>query len=233
MINTYLGFQKLTLNDFDYDMACTIFIKGCNFTCPFCHNRKLVLNNNENDMAYKDILSYLKKRKNVIRWVVITGGEPTTSLDLLTIIQDIKQLGYKIKLDTNGTNPSVLSQIINNQYVDYIAMDIKNSFNKYNEITGSLVDISKIKESIELISSSNINHEFRTTVVKEYHNDEDLIEIASYLKDFEKYFLQRFIYSEDCISSTELHPYTLDEIEAVYNKIKQFKTNVYLRGYDK
>jgi pyruvate formate lyase activating enzyme len=193
------GFQKLTLLDFPGHTACTLFTSGCNMRCPFCHNTPLVTGTAEEDYPEEEILSYLRKRQGILDGVAITGGEPLLHKDIGEFIRKIKAEGYKVKLDTNGSKSEVLRSLINEGLVDFIAMDIKNSPEKYALTSGSDIPYEEISRSIELIKSSGIPHEFRTTVVKEFHSEEDIISIAKMLGKSEKYYLQQFKDSGDIL----------------------------------
>ena len=168
------GLNKTTLLDYPGRVAATIFTGGCNFRCPFCHNGDLVLKPSIQD-AYseEEVLSFLQKRKNVLKGVCITGGEPTLQADLPVFMEKVKKIGYDIKLDTNGYQPQVLAELIGDGLVDYVAMDIKNSKEKYPETAGlNDLQIEKIEESVELLAGATIPYEFRTTVVDELHDEE-------------------------------------------------------------
>lgn len=188
------GIQKLTLLDYPEHMAATIFTSGCNMRCPFCHNSSLVnIDKNAIFIDENDILGFLKKRVGILDGVCITGGEPLLQPDLIEFIKKIKELGFKVKLDTNGYLFEKLKEILDLNLVDYVAMDIKNSLTKYPLTTGldSMI-IDNISKSIELLKSSNIDYEFRTTIVKELHNEDDIKDIANMLQGCKKYFLQQF-----------------------------------------
>ena len=175
------GFQKLTLLDFPGPTACTVFTCGCNMRCPFCHNTPLVLGTAEEHYSEDEIFSFLKKRQGLLDGVAITGGEPLLQKDIIAFIKKIKELGYAVKLDTNGSFPERLQEIISEGLVDYIAMDIKNCKEKYSLTAGADIDFALIEKSTELIKNSGIPHEFRTTVVRELHTEEDIISIARFL----------------------------------------------------
>ncbi len=186
-----LGFQKLTLLDYPGHVAATIFTGGCNFKCPFCQNARLV-NYEDEELDNEKILNYLLDRKKYLDAVCITGGEPTIQKDLKEYIKIIKNMGYLVKLDTNGTNYKLLKELIDEKLIDYVAMDIKNSKLKYNETSESKVDIEEIEKSIKLLINGKIDYEFRTTIVKDFHDNEDIAEISKWLKDSKKYVLQQF-----------------------------------------
>jgi pyruvate formate lyase activating enzyme len=189
------GLQKTTLIDYPGRIACTIFLYGCNFRCPFCYNADLVTKKAQGIFSEENILKFLKDRQNTLDGVCITGGEP-----LLTIKKDflkkIKEMGYAIKIDTNGTNPQKLSELIQENLIDAVAMDIKGAKEDYDLITGSQVSIGKIEESIKIVSKLD-NYEFRTTILKEFHSPEKIQSISEWLTSLtesnpKKYFLQGF-----------------------------------------
>lgn len=203
------GLQKLTLLDFPGRMACIIFTKGCDFRCPFCHNASLVINAQENSdrqldiqpITEDEIFSFLKKRSGILDGVVITGGEPTLQKDLIPFIAKIKELGYKVKLDTNGNRPQVVESLLAQDLIDYIAMDIKNCKEKYARTIGvNKFDISNIIRSVDIIKASGIDYEFRTTVVDNFHSDEDFVSIGKWLSGAKAYYLQNFVDSGDLIA---------------------------------
>lgn len=190
------GINPNSFSDYPGKIAFVIFLGGCNFKCPFCHNKSIVLETS-NKYDTNDVLSMLKQRDKFIEGVVITGGEPTIwGNDLKDLIKEIRKLGLLVKLDTNGTNPVVLKELLKEGLLDYIAMDIKNSFSKYNETSGIKVDINNIKESIKIIEDSSIDYQFRTTINKTMHTKEDINEIKSYLKSPEFLVLQDYKYSD-------------------------------------
>ena len=170
------GFQKTTLLDYPGKVACTVFLNGCNFRCPFCHNADLVIPESETGIfTENEIFEYLKKRKGILDGVCITGGEPLLNKEISEFMKRIKEMGLLVKLDTNGSFPERLEEIIRAGVVDYVAMDIKNSFEKYSETSGlSNKDLTNIKRSIDLIMEGKTDYEFRTTVVREFHTVEDI-----------------------------------------------------------
>jgi len=223
------GLQKLSLVDFDGHIGCTIFLSGCNFACPFCHNSRLV-KNIEPEIPEEEVMEYLVKRKNMLDSVTISGGEPTLYPDLPEFIGKIKKLGYLVKLDTNGTNPQMIENLFNQKLIDYVAMDIKNSYKKYNLTCGKIIDIDKIKQSIKYIMSSGIDYEFRTTLVDNHHEKDDIKEIGKMIKNAKKYYLQKFEDSGECIEDNlqAISKATALEFKEILEKnIK----NVMLRGY--
>lgn len=225
------GFQKTTLLDYPGKVACTVFTAGCNLRCPFCHNAFLVTEiDPSNRFEHSELLDYMKKRRTILDGVCITGGEPLLYADTLDFIKEIKDIGLSVKLDTNGSFPDRLKNAINSGMIDYIAMDIKNSPKKYPLTVGIVdFDISPIIESIELIRKSNIQHEFRTTVVKEFHNIEDFAEIGTLISGNEHYFLQNFVDSGNLISDG-LSGVTPDEMRAFAAEAKKYVSDVEIRG---
>ena len=188
------GLQKLTLLDYPEKMACTIFTGGCNLRCPFCHNAGIVLNPSaEGEFSVEDILAFLKKRQGILDGVVITGGEPLMQKDIDVFIQKIRELGYSVKLDTNGTYPEKLKDLIDRGLVDYVAMDIKASPAGYPPAVGiGGYDISKIAQSVSLLLEGRVDYEFRTTVVREFHSIFDMNALGEFIKGAKRHYLQAF-----------------------------------------
>lgn len=212
------GLQKLTLLDYPAKTACTIFTGGCNFRCPFCHNASLVLDVNEGEKYEADeVLAFLKKRAGLLDGVCVTGGEPLLQKDIKEFLKAIKEMGYAIKLDTNGYSPEKLSEIAGEGLIDYIAMDIKNCKEKYSETVGIDIDISKIEKSVDFIMTSGIDYEFRTTVVREYHTLSDIEKIAKWISGAKRYYLQNFVDSGDLIKNglSAVDKETLDSMKKV------------------
>ena len=208
------GFQKTTLLDFPNHVACIIFTKGCNFRCPFCQNSTLIGINHEDEITEEYIFDYLIKRQGILDGVVITGGEPTVQKDLKEFIKKIRKLGYKVKLDTNGYNPVVLKELIDENLIDYVAMDIKQTVEKYHIVAGKMINTDNILESIKILEESNVNHEFRTTIIKEYHTIDDIIEITSYFNKGTPYYLQNFKNSSNVLDKS-LHGFESFELEEI------------------
>lgn len=194
------GFQKLTLLDFPGHTACTVFTGGCNMRCPFCHNAPLVTGTGEESYTPREIFSFLEKRQGLLDGVAVTGGEPLLQKDIVPFLSEIKSLGYKIKLDTNGSLPEKLSELIGLSLVDFVAMDIKNTPEKYSLTAGTPIDFSLIEKSVSLLKESGIPHEFRTTVMGNFHTLSDITEIARFLGKTEKYYLQQFRDSGNILS---------------------------------
>lgn len=188
------GFQKLSLIDYPGKIAAVIFTQGCDFRCPFCHNPELVLPELFGKLITMDeIIDFLKKRINKLTGVVITGGEPTLQADLPLFIKEIRDMGFAVKLDTNGNNPHMLERLITFNLLDYIAMDIKTSPGKYPRITGRDFPVDNINKSIAMIINSGINYEFRTTLLKSHVSKDDLKAISSWINGAERYTLKTFI----------------------------------------
>lgn len=185
------GIQKTSLLDYPEKISAIVFTKGCNFHCGYCHNPELFLSNTGQALNASDFLEFLKTRKGKLDAVVITGGEPCLQKDLKEFILAVKNLGFLVKLDTNGSFPEVLEEVL--PHIDYVAMDIKAPFEKYQSITCSKIDTAKIQKSIELIMKSGVDYEFRTTVVKSQLGIEDFIKISEMIKGAKKYYLQKFL----------------------------------------
>ncbi|MBE6576576.1 MAG: anaerobic ribonucleoside-triphosphate reductase activating protein [Ruminococcaceae bacterium] len=186
------GLQKTTLLDYPGKVACTVFTFGCNFRCPFCHNASLVINESDGDLSEQQFFSFLEKRKGILDGVCITGGEPLLHKDIVPFIEKIHSMGFLVKLDTNGAFPERLKEIISLGIIDYVAMDIKNVPDKYAQAIGLLQMPEGILESIALLKQSNIEYEFRTTVVEQLHTKEDILGIAQLIEGAKQYYLQRF-----------------------------------------
>ncbi|MBU1160653.1 anaerobic ribonucleoside-triphosphate reductase activating protein [Patescibacteria group bacterium] len=196
------GLQKFSVLDYPGHISAIIFTKGCNFKCQFCYNPMLVYPSKKDHtlILENDLFYFLKKRIGKLDSVVITGGEPTVQQDLPKFIQKIKKLNYLVKLDTNGTNPEMLKNLIQKNLINYIAMDIKAPLEKYNQITGVEVDFNKIQKSIKIIMQSNLPYEFRTTVVPKFLDAEDIKKIGELIQGAKKWFLQNFKSNTDLVN---------------------------------
>jgi len=227
----FVGLNKLSLLDFPSKTAAILFTNGCNFRCPFCHNGLTLLYTAPTPIDFNDILSFLRKRVGILDGVVISGGEPTLMPDLKEKIKAIKELGYSVKLDTNGTNPNVVKDLIDNKLIDYVAMDIKNSLNKYSLTTGTnSLNLDNIVKTIFILQNSNIDYEFRTTLIEEFHNENDISEMAILLKGSKKLFLQKFKISDGVINKN-LHPVNEDLANKFVKILSATIDHVELRGY--
>lgn len=190
------GFYKVSYVDYPAELSSVIFLAGCNFKCPWCHNQTIVKGEQSIDTNY--VIEQLLLNKSLIQHVVITGGEPTLhGSNLIELLKLLKKNNFKIKLDTNGTNPDLLKKVIEQKLIDYIAMDIKNTWLKYNITTNTEVNINNIKKSIKLIENSDIDYQFRTTCNQAMHTIDDTIEIKSYLQNTDNYKLQNYRYSSE------------------------------------
>ena len=226
----FVGIDKLSLLDFDEKLSCVLFTKSCNFRCPFCHNGLTVLEA-ETYIPFDEILSFLESRKGKLDAVVITGGEPTLMDDIVDKIKTIKSMGFLIKLDTNGTRPDVLKQLFELHLLDYVAMDIKNSIEKYPLTCGiKAIDQTKIKDSIQLIENSGVDYEFRTTLVNEFHSLKSIKDMGELIKGAKKLYLQQFVDREGVIQKG-LHPVDENLANTYKEILSEYVDNVYLRGY--
>lgn len=227
------GLNKTTLLDYPGHVAATIFTGGCNFRCPFCHNGDLVLHPGSYPViSEEEIFAFLKKRKGVLSGVCITGGEPALQADLDTFVKKIKDLGYLVKLDTNGYRPDVLEKLLAEELLDYVAMDIKHCREKYELATGvSEIDIALIEKSVELLKQSSIDYEFRTTVVRELHASEDFLTIGQWLAGAKAYYLQTYRDNENVIRR-EFTPYEREDMEKFVRLLTPFVKKAALRGME-
>ena len=226
----FTGIDKMSLLDYEDYVSVVLFTPKCNYRCPFCHNGKSVL---ESDaiIDFDDILSYLKSRKGLIDAVVITGGEPTLMPELKERIIKIRELGLRVKLDTNGSNPDVLKDLVSSNLIDYVAMDIKNSLKEYPATCGvNKVDENKLKESIEFLISGKVDYEFRTTLVKEFHSEESINEMASLIKGAKRLYLQKFVDREGVLRPG-LHEVDQVDAEKYASTLRNYVKQVNLRGY--
>jgi len=205
------GLQKNSLIDYPGKIAAVIFLQGCNFRCPFCHNPQLVVPNRyEGRVPITEVIDFLMERKGQLDGVVVTGGEPTMHPELPNLLQIVKDMGYAVKLDTNGSHPHVLREIINNGVVDFIAMDVKAPLKKYPELSGVSIDISLITRSIKIIKDSCIDHQFRTTVHPSLLAIQDIANIQSLIGSDEKLSIQEFEAADDIVDASlkNNHPHT-------------------------
>lgn len=229
-----LGLNKTTLLDYPEHVAATIFTGGCNFRCPFCYNKNLVFTQQITPYTEEEILSFLKKRVGILTGVCITGGEPTLQKDLPDFLARIKELGLFIKLDTNGYQPDILRLLLNKGLIDYCAMDIKNSLEKYTSTVGlSSCNLSLIRESVSCLLSLTgyFPYEFRTTLVRELHTKEDMYAISEWLKGASAYYLQSYMTSEYVITPG-LHAHSHQTLKEFRNICFEHIPNTQLRGID-
>ena len=225
-----LGLAKLTLLDYPTKLAATIFLGGCNMRCPFCHNPRLVYLE-ENEISQEEIFKFLKSRISILEGVCITGGEPLINSDIEEFIKKIKELGFKVKLDTNGAFPEKLQALIENGLIDYVAMDIKNCPEKYPETIGRpSFDVTTIFKSVEILKNGTVPYEFRTTTLREFHTEEDFIKIGKWLEGAPKYFIQPFKNSGDLIGISEMSGYDASTLEHFAQILSPYFGEVAIRG---
>lgn len=232
------GLQKLTLIDYPGKIACTIFLSGCDFKCGFCHNPELVFSNGQKE-AYteEEIIAFLDKRKKYLEGVCITGGEPLINPDLKELLEKIKDKGFLVKVDTNGSFPEHLKQLINSNVVDFIAMDIKSDRDSYDVLAGVDVEIGKIEKSIKTIINSGKDYELRTTVIRGYHNPEKIKKIGKWINNLaekpKKYFLQSFVPREGKLIDEKfekIRPFEDEELEEMKKAAMPYFEKVEVRA---
>ena len=226
----FVAINKLSLLDYPNKMSCILFTRTCNFRCPFCHNGLTLLEDYETEVPFDEVIAFLKKRQGILDGVVISGGEPTLMPDLIEKVRIIKELGYAVKLDTNGSNPDVLLDLLEEGLIDYVAMDIKNSLSHYDLTAGATVNKERILRSIEILKNSGIEYEFRTTLVKEFHTKEDMYDMGKMLEGCPTLYLQKFQISDGVINKN-LHPVDEDLANSFVEILSKYIDNVELRGY--
>lgn len=226
----FVGIDQFSLLDFDGYVSVVLFAPTCNFRCPFCHNGESVLASKER-IPFADILNYLRSRQGIIDAVVISGGEPTLMDDLKDKIIALRALGLKIKLDSNGSHPEVLQDLLDNNLIDYIAMDIKNSPSLYPLTIGTNeAPIEDITRSIKLIMESGIDYEFRTTLVEEFHSPTSIQEMGAFIRGAKRLFLQKFV-DRDGVIRRGLHPVSLKKAQEYQKTLSSQVKKCELRGY--
>lgn len=235
------GLQKTTLIDYPGKVACTVFLVGCNFRCPFCHNKDLVTldlfkKSGIKRIKEKDFFDFLKKRKKILDGVCITGGEPCINQDLPQFCQKIKKLSLKVKVDTNGSNPEILEKLIKARLVDFVAMDVKTAFSEYEKAVNVKAQMSNVKRSIKLILESGLPYEFRTTVVPGIHDKKVMVRLAKQLKELSSklnWVLQQFR-PQNCLDPEflKVRPYSEQEREAILKVVQRILPETKLRGND-
>ena len=225
------GLQKMTLLDFPGRVACTVFLGGCNFRCPFCHNFGLAIGDFDTTMPEEDFFAFLDTRKGLLNGVAITGGEPCLRKDLAEFLEKVKQAGFDVKLDTNGSKPDMLEDLVMKHLVDYVAMDIKASRANYAKAVGTDLDLSAIENSVELLMSGTVPYEFRTTVVKGIHTEEDFEDIAQWISGAKQYFLQPFA-AADIVPDKSLDTPSAEQLEKYLSVVSPFVGFVGIRGLD-
>jgi len=226
------GLQKMTLLDFPGHVACTVFLGGCDFRCPYCHNFELACGKASPVMEEDDLLSFLEKRKGLLDGVAVTGGEPTLSAGLDAFLRRVRQMGFLTKLDTNGYHPDILKKLLDEGLVDYVAMDIKNSPGKYAMTCGiDSVDMSRIRESIRLLVQGETDYEFRTTVVAQLHETEDFEQIGQLISGAKRYFLQQFT-DRDTVPYGNLSAPDPDQMRTFAEAAARYVPDTQLRGVE-
>lgn len=226
----FVGMDKLSLLDYEDKVSAVLFCKPCNFRCPYCHNGLTVLNSND-EISWEHVLDYLNTRKGILDAVVFTGGEVTLMPDLKEKIKQVKSLGFLIKVDTNGTNPEVIKDLLKDNLLDYVAMDIKNSKNKYPITTDTKVNFfDKVYETYQILLNSGIDFELRTTLVDEFFTSEDIEAIGESFKDTPKMYLQKFVEREGCLKKG-LHSVSEDQANKFKSILEKYMSKVELRGY--
>ena len=225
------GFQPTSLLDYPDKISAIIWTVGCNFRCPFCYNKDIVLGKS-GTVSEEDILAFLKKRKGMLEALAVTGGEPLMQKDLADFLEKVKKLDYLVKLDTNGTFPEKLKELIDKRLVDYVAMDVKAPKKKYDKLSGIKTDVKKIQKSIDIIKNSGIEYEFRTTFIPDFLKKEDIVEIGKWLKDSKQYYMQQFKNDTDLISTDlkKLVPYSKKELKDTLEEIKPNFKKCEIRG---
>lgn len=227
----FVSINKLTLLDYPEKVACVLYTPTCNFACPYCHNMETLIKEKLPPLPFEDIISFLKKRLGILDGVVISGGEPTLMENLPERVKTIKEIGYLVKLDTNGSNPKMLKKLIDEKLIDYVAMDIKHSMNKYYDIIiNRNVSLDDIKESIEILKENEVDYEFRITLIEEYHDKDSIYEIGKLLEGSKRVFLQQFKLS-DGVSDKSLHAVSEATAKKYAEILSQYIEEVELRGY--
>ena len=226
------GLQKMTLLDFPGRVACTVFLGGCDFRCPFCHNFELIDGTAQPIMDDEELLAFLRKRSGLLDGVAFTGGEPCLHAELPDLLEKIRAMGFATKLDTNGYHPERLQEILNRGLVDYVAMDVKNSPAKYAATCGlETVDLDKVRRSIQLLMDGPADYEFRTTVVAEFHQAADFEAIGRMIRGARRYFLQCFT-DRDSVPFGNLHAPSAQDLRAYADIVRPYVPDVNLRGVD-
>ena len=224
------GLQKMTLLDYPGRVACTVFLGGCDLRCPFCHNGGLVLGPMPAELDSEELLAFLRKRRGLLDGVCVTGGEPLLRPDLPELLSQIKELGYPVKLDTNGGRPARLRALAERGLVDYVAMDVKNSPGRYGETAGTPgLDLAPFRESVSFLLQGTVDYEFRTTVVRELHTRGDFEAIGQWIAGAKRYFLQSFVAS-DQVLVPGLHPCSPEELADFREAVRPYVKEAHLRG---
>ncbi len=227
------GFQKLTLLDYPGQVACIVFTAGCNFRCPFCHNGELVTGTDEiRPVAEEEVFAYLEKRRGILDGLVLSGGEPLLQPDAEDFIRRVRALGYLVKLDTNGSFPDSLERLLQEGLLDYVAMDIKASPVRYGDVIGRDAGdiLPRVRRSAALLRESGVPHEFRTTLVKGLHREEEIPEIVSWISGEESYYLQSYKESEGVLAPDGLGCFSHEELQRMLTAARKICPGAQLRG---
>ncbi|MEE0435561.1 MAG: anaerobic ribonucleoside-triphosphate reductase activating protein [Peptococcaceae bacterium] len=224
------GLQKLTLLDYPEHVACTLFTAGCQLNCPYCHNSALIAGPFDESIQETDVLAFLKKRQGLLDGVCVSGGEPLLQADIVPFLASVKDLGYRVKLDTNGGFPDKLEELIEQGLVDYVAMDIKNRPERYAETCGvASLDLTPYIRSCNLLLEGRVGYEFRTTIVREFHTFEDIAAIGKWLQGAQRYYLQSFV-DRDQVRDHSLSAHNEERLKAMLEAVQQYVPNAALRG---
>ena len=227
----FAGFIKNSFVDYPGNLSAVVFTFGCNFNCWFCHNRKIIEDKNFENIDEKEVLDFLEKRKGLLDGLVISGGEPTLNYDLENFVKKVKAFGYKIKLDTNGTNPEILSKLLNEKLIDFVAMDVKTSKEKYKALTNCNVNFKKIKNSIELLKNGKVDYEFRTTFAPDVLIS-DIEEVAKLISGAKSYAIQKYNTPENLNQAFIPIPHSKDDYLKAVQVAKNYVKNTFLRSFD-
>ncbi len=221
----------MTLLDFPGQVACTVFLGGCDFRCPFCHNWDILDPSTPVIMEDEEFFKFLNSRKGLLDGVAITGGEPLVREGIPEFIEKIRELGFNIKLDTNGNHPALLKKLVADGLIDYVAIDVKNSPARYGETIGiPNFDVSKVDESIRFLLEGNVDYEFRTTVVKQFHDSESFVEISKWISGASHYYLQGFV-DRETVPYSGLEAYSEEEMKDFLEIVKPHVKSIELRGF--
>ena len=226
------GFQKLSLIEYPGKLSAIIWTGGCNFRCPFCYNRDIVLNYNKmKTIPEKEVIDFMLTRKGLLDAIAITGGEPTLQKDLPEFAQKIKDMGFLVMVETNGSNPGMIKELIDKKLVDYIAMDIKAPLKKYNKVCGKKVNKKNIQKSIDIIRKSGVKYEFRTTVIPKFFKEDDAKAIGKWLKGSKRYYLQQFV-TENTVDKDfkKMKSYPVEKLKEFAKMMKPYFKSVKVRG---
>ena len=224
------GLQKMTLLDYPGKVACTVFLGGCEYRCPYCHNTELLDMNAPELMNDIELLEFLKTRQRLLDGVAVTGGEPLLRNDIASLLERIKNLGFLVKLDTNGNHPDRLQEVVEAGLVDYVAMDVKNSRERYGETIGLPgFNISRVERSVEYLLSDKVEYEFRTTVVKQFHDEKSFEDMAEWIDGAQNYYIQSFV-DRDTVPFGGLEACSVEELEKFREIVRPHVKNIEIRG---